>query len=414
VWLAEAAPSQGFGASSLLMSTSMSNRGAVPLSLCALWLCACGASSTSGQAHGVPAEEGTADAGDTPLAHSTGPTLAYVGTAEGPISWFTLEPATGRLTFLKSIDAGLSPTFLAVNPGATHLYAVNEGSAQLAAFAIEPSSGALTFLNRVSTGGDSPAHVSVDPSGRYVMVANYTGGSVRLFPIAADGRLAEPSDSRSTGKWAHMIVSDPLGHFVFVPNKGSDTISQFRLDAVAGRLVPNEVATVATAAGAGPRHLAFHPNGKWVFSINELDDTLSAFAFDNKTGQLDALQTLSTLPPGTDGASNSCAEVVVAPSGNFVYGSNRGHDSIVTFSVEPTSGRLTFLGTTASGGKIPRSFTLSTDGKLMLVANESGNITTFLVDTNSGALLQQQSVEVAHKPQFVGLVTLADTVTRAD
>jgi len=166
------------------------------------------------------------------------------------------------------------------------------------------------------------------------------------------------------------------------------------------------VPSVMTTAGAGPRHLAFHPNGKYAYLIAELNDTLSAYSYDALLGQLTFLESKSTLPAGADGGSNTCAEVVVAPSGKFVYGSNRGHDSIARFSIAADTGKLTFIDTTPSGGGVPRSFTLSRDGMLMLVANESGNVTSFAVDTKSGALTKLLSLEVPQKPQFVGIANL--------
>jgi 6-phosphogluconolactonase len=214
----------------------------------------------------------------------------------------------------------------------------------------------LTFLNRVDSGGGSPAFVAVDHSGRYVLVANYDTGTTRIFPIGADGSLGAPSDNQSPGKNSHMLLPDPANKFAFVMNLGSDTVTQYVFDASKGTLSPNGVPSVMTAKGAGPRHLAFHPNGKYAYLIAELADTMSVYSYDAALGQLTFLQTLSTLPVGVNGASNSCAEVVVAPSGKFVYGSNRGHDSIVTFSIDPMTGKLTFVGTTPSGGNVPRSF----------------------------------------------------------
>jgi 6-phosphogluconolactonase len=166
------------------------------------------------------------------------------------------------------------------------------------------------------------------------------------------------------------------------------------------------VPSVMTAPGAGPRHLAFHPNGKVAYLIAELNDTLSAYSYDATRGQLTFLESKSTLPAGTDGSSNTCAEVVVAPSGKFVYGSNRGHDSIARFSINADTGKLTFMDSTPSGGNVPRSFTLSANGELMLVANESGNVTSFSVNTKSGALTKLLSLDVPQKPQFVGIANL--------
>jgi len=204
-----------------------------------------------------------------------------------------------------------------------------------------------------------------------------------------------------------MILTDRANAFAFVINKGSDTVSQYAFDATKGTLTPNAVPALKTAAGAGPRHLAFHPSNKYAYLINELGDTLSAYAYDSALGQLSLIETKSTLPAGIDGSANTCAEVVVAPSGKFVYGSNRGHDSIVRFSIDEATGKLNFIDTTPSGGMVPRSFTLSRDGTLMLVANESGNVTSFSVDTKTGALTKLISLDVPQKPQFVGIAYLA-------
>ncbi len=345
---------------------------------------------------------------ETPSARSSGdaaePSLArlYVGTSEGPVYVLSIDEHTGALRLVQSVDAGLSPSFLAVDRAGARLFAVNEGSAQVAAYRISAGTGELRFVNRVDSGGQSPAHLALDRSDRFVMVANYGGGNVRVLPVGADGRLGAPVQTRPTGKWAHMIQTDPSNHYVFVANKGADTLSQFLFDPTTGKLVANEKPFVRTAEGAGPRHFAFSPDGKYVFLINELDDTLSSYGFDASKGRLTWLQTLSTLPEGADGAHNTCAEVVVAPSGDFVYGSNRGDDSIATFALDAHSGKLRFLGTTPSGGAVPRSFTLSPDGRWMLVANESGNVTTFAVDVAHGSLRRVRTLPLDGKPQFVG------------
>ncbi|HEY3252592.1 MAG TPA: lactonase family protein, partial [Polyangiaceae bacterium] len=325
----------------------------------------------------------------------------------GQISIFTLDVALGKLTLVKSVAAGNYPSFLAFDPSFAHLYAVNEPDAKVASFSVDPKTGDLKFLNRVDSGGAAPAFVSVDHSGKYVLVANYDAGTTRVFTIGSDGSLGKPSDDKSPGMNSHMILTDPANKFAFVVNKGSDTVSQYAFDASNGSLTPNMVPSVMTAAGAGPRHLAFHPNGKYAYLIAETDDTLSAYAYNATFGQLAFLESKSTLPAGVNGASNTCAEVVVAPSGKFVYGSNRGHDSIVRFSIDAASGKISFIDTTPSGGNVPRSFTLSADGALMLVANESGNVTTFSVDTKTGALKKLLSVDVPQKPQFVGIANLA-------
>jgi 6-phosphogluconolactonase len=352
------------------------------------------------------AGSGTAGSG-TAGASGAGAPFVYVGGTGTDISIYKLDPATGKLTFVKSVAAGTTPSFLAFDPSLTHLFAVNEGSSKVASFKVDPKTGDLTFVSRVDSGGDGPAFVSVDHSGKYVLVANYNSGTTRILPIAADGSLGASTDDKSPGRNSHMILTDPANKFAFVMNLGSNTVSQYVFDVSTGKLTANSVPQVMTAAGAGPRHLAFHPNGKYAYLIAETNDTMSAFSYDATLGRLTSIQTpLSTLPAGTSGANNTCAEVVVAPSGKFVYGSNRGDDSIVTFSIDDTTGKLTFVGTTPCGGTVPRSITLSADGKLLLVANESGDVVSFSVDVATGALAKLLTVKQTNKAQFVGIVTL--------
>lgn len=362
-----------------------------------------GGASAVGGAAGMGGSSGAGMAGAGGTSGGRAP-IVYVGSTNGQISIYGLDSASGKLTFVKSVAAGNYPSFLALDPSLAHLYAVNEPDAKVAAFSVNKQTGDLTFLNRVDAGGATTAYVGVDRGGKFVLVANYDGGNVRILPIAADGHLGDPTNTTATGKLAHMFLTDAANHFAFVMNKGSDTISQFVFDPAQGTLKPNTLASVATAPGAGPRHLAFHPNGKFAFSINENDETVTAFSYNAAVGQLTPMQTLSALPKGVSNPAYTGAEVVVAPSGNFVYGSNRGHDSIVTFAVDPGTGKLTFITTTPSGGNVPRSFTLSADGKLMLVANESGTVVSFSVDVTSGALKFLTSATVPQKPQFVGIV----------
>jgi len=369
---------------------------------------AAGAPSVNGGAAAATSSAGAAQdaAGAAGVMASAPVPIVYVGSTNGQISIFSLDVELGKLTLVKSVAAGNYPSFLAFDPGFAHLYAVNEPDGKVASFAVDSKTGDLTFLNRVDSGGAAPAHISVDRSGKYVLVANYNAGTTRIFSISDDGSLGAKTDDQSPGKNSHMILTDPGNQFAFVMNKGSDTISQYAFDATKGTLTPNEVPSVMTAVGSGPRHLAFHPSGKYAYLIAETDDTLSAYAYDEKLGRLSFLETKSTLPEGADGAANTCAEVVVAPSGKFVYGSNRGHDSITRFSIDTTTGKLTFIDTTPSGGNVPRSFTLSTNGELMLVANESGNVTSFSVNTKTGALTKLLSLDVPQKPQFVGIANL--------
>jgi len=333
--------------------------------------------------------------------------LAYVGSSNGQISIYKVGPALGQLSLLKSIDAGNYPACLAFDPSLSHLYAVNQLDGKVAAFKVDPKNGDLVLLNRVDSGGGAPAFVSVDRTGKYVMVANDTGGTTRIFPTALDGSLGDPSDSKSPGMGSHMILTDPNNKFVFVVNGGSDTISQYAFDAATGTLTPNSVPWVPVPVGSGPGRLAFHPSGKFAYLIAELGGTLTAYSYDGALGQLSAIgPPIATLPAGVAGGSNRGAELGVAPSGNFVYGSNLGDDSIATFAVEAATGKLTLIGTTPSGGNLPRSFSLNLDGSLMLVANESGNVTTFAIDVESGSLTKLRSLDVPQKPKFVGIINL--------
>jgi 6-phosphogluconolactonase len=349
-------------------------------------------------------------AGSGTASERSGAAMVYVGSTDGEISLYSLDAKLGQLSLVKSIDAGSYPSFIAFGPSHAHAYAVNEPDGTLASFSVDAKTGDLTFLNRVSSGGDGPAFVTVDRSGRYVMAANYGGGTTRIFSLAADGSLGRATDDKAPGAKTHMIITDPANRFAFVMNLGSDTIVQYAFDAAHGTLRPNAVPSLTTAKGAGPRHMAFHPSGKFAYVINELDQTLSTYSYAPARGQLTWLQTLSTLASGASGTDVTSAEVAVAPSGNFVYGSNRsptpGASNIATFAVDAATGKLRLLGNTPSGGDAPRSFALSGDGKLMLVANESGNVVSFAVDVASGALHELRRIDVPPKPQFVGIVSL--------
>lgn len=364
-----------------------------------------GGASPSGGAGG-----GTSEPVGTPY--------VYVGSYANAIHVFELDRDTGALTARGApVSAPPSPSFLAVAPDARHLFAVNEadnvdgtGSGAVSAFSVDAGTGALTFLNRVSSQGAGPAHVSTDRSGRFVFVANYNGGSVAVFPVSDDGRLGAAVDTEAHGGGAqsHAVVVDPSNRYLFVPNKGLSNVAQYRFDATTGALTPGSPAALALPSGAGSRHLAFHPSLPYAYLINELDDTLSALAFDAAAGTLSVLQTLSTLPDGVDGGDNSGAEVQVAPSGSFVYGSNRGHDSIVIYSVDAATGRLTLVGHQPTGGSTPRSFHIEASGEYMLVANQSSNeVVTFRVDRATGGLSELGAVDVP-SPAFVGAAYVAE------
>ena len=343
--------------------------------------------------------------------------LVFIGTYTGARSQgiyvSRLDGATGKLSAPELAAATPNPSFLALHPNRRWLYAVSEigdfegrKTGAVAAFLVAPDTGRLTPLNQRPSGGAGPCHVSVDATGKCALVANYGSGSVAALPINPDGRLGEPGSviqhrgssvnpQRQQGPHAHQIVTDAANRFAFVCDLGLDQILSYRLDAARASLTPNDPPFASVKAGAGPRHLAFRPNGRFAYVINELNSTITAFACDAKRGTLKELQTLATLPDDFKGAS-STAEIEVHPSGRFVYGSNRGHDTIVVFAVDPASGKLTFVERQPTQGKTPRCFAIDPTGRFLLAANQdSDSIVVFAVDARSGRLKPTgQPVEV--------------------
>jgi 6-phosphogluconolactonase len=331
----------------------------------------------------------------------------YVAGYHTTISCFELDPATGALKPLSTSDGGKSPTYLAWSPSRKYLYAVHEAApGRIAAFAISGKDGALTKINDASSAGNGPCHVSVHPSGKWVFSANYGSGTIGVLPVKPDGGVGEPLEKLAPGKNAHQIITDASGRFVFVPCLGSNHVAQYVFDEAAGKLTPNDPPTVATAQGAGPRHLCFHPSKRFAYLINELDSTLTSFAYDAAKGLLSAPETLPTLPAGTT-VKSSTAHVLAAPSGKFVYGSNRGHDSLVIYGVNAETGRLGLVGHENGGGevKVPRDFTLDLTGQYLLSASQKGDLLiVFRCDAERGTLTKLQTVKVAPAPAFVGVM----------
>jgi 6-phosphogluconolactonase len=371
-------------------------------------------SSGAGNAGVGGSSAGTAGSGGAGGAPGTERAFAYVGSWENAIYVYSLDLASGALSARGGpVDATPSPSFLAFAPDGGHLYAVNEadnvdgtGAGAVSAFRVDAATGGLVFQNRVSSGGAGPAHVAVDGSGKFVFVANYNGGNFSVLPIGGDGTLgaALATQAQGGGAQTHEVVLDASNRFLFVVNKGRSDVAQYRFDAATGALTPNAPAELDLAQGAGSRHLAFHPTLPYAYVVNELDDTVSVAAFDTNLGTLSAVQTLSTLPSGVNGGQNSGAEIQVAPSGRFVYASNRGNDSIVIYSVDAGTGRLTLVGHQPTGGLTPRSFHLERRGELMLVANQdSDEVVTFRVDTTAGTLTELSSVTVP-SPAYVGVL----------
>jgi 6-phosphogluconolactonase len=291
-----------------------------------------------------------------------------------------------------------------MHPSRRFLYAVGEvdrfggqKGGLLSAFAIDPQSGTLTLLNQQSTRGPGPCHVAVDRTGRWALVANYSGGSVACLPIQPDGRLGEATGfvqhkgssvnpQRQQGPHAHAAYFDAAGGVVFVPDLGLDKVMIYRFDAHKGRLTPGSPPWVAMAPGAGPRHMAFHPNGRFAYVINEIDSTVTALAYDAARGALEPIQSVSTLPEGFHGKSTT-AEVAVHPSGKLLYGSNRGHDSIAAFAIDAQTGKLRLIGHESTQGKTPRNFAIDPTGSYLLAANQdSDNVVVFRIDAQSGKL----------------------------
>jgi len=387
-------------------------------------------------------------------AAAKGPLMAYVGTFSSPlrdmlptqvdlppgngrgIHLFQVNRTTGALTPSGVYELGTSPSCLALNPAGTRLYSANEtdrvGDAKegtVSAFAINRADGQLKLLNTVRSGGAGPTYVSLHPSGRFLLVANYFGGSVAVLPILADGRLGEASDVKNdAGKigptkathappgsfafsghdrtHAHMIEADRSGRFVLHIDLGLDQIFVWKFDAQKGVLTPNDPPAISLPPGDGPRHFHFHPNGRWFYSIQEEGSTVVLFDYDPATGRLTARQSISTLPPGFAG-SNFCSEILVSADGRFVYAGNRLHDSIGIFSVGK-NGELTYLGEEWTRGNYPRSFNFDPTGQFLYCCNQRGdNLAVFRVDKQTGGLKFTGHYSAVGNPSIIVFLDLA-------
>lgn len=361
------------------------------------------------------------------------PLIAYVGTFSSPlrdvlptqvdlppgngqgIHLFQIDRASGAMTAAGIVEMGTSPSCLALNFAGNRLYSANETDragdnkqGTVSAFAINQTDGKLELLNTVRSGGAGPTYVSVHPGGKFLLVANYFGGSIAVLPILADGQLGEATDIKNdSGKigparatnaprgsfafsghdrtHAHMIQADPSGRFVLHADLGLDQIFVWRFDEQKGLLIPNDPPSASLPSGDGPRHFHFHPNGRWLYSIQEEASTVALFDYDSKTGRLTSRQTVSTLPPGFAG-SNFCSEILVTADGRFVYVGNRLHDSIGIFSVA-ANGELTYVEETWTRGNYPRSFNFDPTGQFLYCCNQRGdNVAAFRVNRNTGGL----------------------------
>jgi len=364
-----------------------------------------------GHAADAPFHRDATSDSSTPSDASGSTHLVAYGSGYGPnIVAYSVSAATGALAVIQSQAAfGTSPSFLAVNPALTRLYAVDENTTgRVGSYSIDPTSGDVTFLNAVSSGGAGPPFVSVDATGKWVFVANYGDGTVSVLPVQADGSLGAATTTLTVGANAHMMAPDPSNRFIFVPCLGADYIAQFTFDAATGALMPNPTAPhVMAAAGAGPRHIAFHPNGKFAYVINETNSTLATYAFDAAAGTLGLLGTKSTVPPGFSG-TNTAAEVHVHPTGAWLLASNRGADDIAVFPVDAATGSLGSPTFTPAGGMTPRDFTIAPGGTLVYAANQTtGNIVPFIFNPATGVLSTTASPALVPSASFIGVINLA-------
>ena len=357
-------------------------------------------------------------AADTTGAQST---YVYIGTntttttISRGIYVFRLD-ADGTSTPVELAAEVKNPTFLAVAPDHKHLYAVNEISdfqgkkmGGVSAFSSNPTSASLTLINQQPSGGVGPCHLCISPDGKYVATANYGNGSIALLPVKPDGSLTSPTSviqhhgssinpQRQSGPHAHSVNFDPAGHYLLAADLGLDQIKSYRLNATTDTLEPNDPPFATVAPGSGPRHLAFHPNGKFAYVASEMGNTVTAFKYDAQKGALTEIQTTSTIPAGYS-EKTFAAEVRVHPSGRFVYVSNRGHDSIAIFSVDPKTGQLSAAGYEPVGGKWPRHFNIDPSGRWLIAANQnSNNVVLFRIDTETGQLQQTGDIHDAGKP----------------
>jgi 6-phosphogluconolactonase len=332
--------------------------------------------------------------------------IVYIGTYTGETSQgiyaFRFDDTSGGLTPLGLAAETPSPSFLTSSANGRVVFAVNElqsfrgaASGSVTSFAVDPVTARLTEISVQPTRGAGPCHLALDRTGRYLAVANYGGGNFALFPVGADGRLqaatgvvagdeSEPGPSTPAVRLGHMVGFDAHNRFLLAADKGLDRVLVYRFDASKGSLTPNRPPAATLPRGSGPRHFAFHPNGKWLFAISELAATITTFAWDQASGRLTAGGSVSTRP--ADVTTGSTAEIAVHPSGRFVYGSNRGHDSIVVFRVDE-GGALTLVQYESTRGQTPRHFALDPTGRWLIAANQqSGTLAVFSIDQNTGRL----------------------------
>ena len=345
--------------------------------------------------------------------------LVFVGTYTEPILFGTgkvlrgkgrgiyiygLDGNSGKMELIRVVERIRNPSYLAFGPGNRSLYAVNElkrcegsDSGALSSFSFDREAVNLDFMNMRLTRGTDPCHVATDRRGKFAAVANFMSGSIAVFPVLDDGSLGEASSFiehhgssidplRQGGPHAHSINFDPSNAFMFVPDLGMDKVVAYRFDEKRGTLQLDEERCVPLSAGAGPRHLEFHPSGRYAYVVNELDSTITAYGFDAGRVALSARQSVSTLPEGFSGRS-TCADIHISPKGDYLYASNRGHDSIARFKIDAGDGTLSAMACEPTRGKTPRNFAIDGGGRYLLAGNQdSDSITVFRIDEATGRL----------------------------
>jgi 6-phosphogluconolactonase len=343
--------------------------------------------------------------------------IVYIGTYTNTgkskgIYAYSFDPGSGKLTEIGLAGEATNPSFLAIHPNRKFLYAVSEvsgggpSSGAIRSFSIDPKTAKLTPMNQVPSHGNGPCYVSVDKTGKTALVANYGSGSAALMPIKADGSLGEVTSfdqregkgadpKRQSSPHAHSIFASPDNRFALSADLGLDRVYIYKLDPVADKLTANDPPFATTKPGGGPRHFDFHPNGKFVYVIQEMGSAITAFSWDKTRGAMAELQTVSTLPADFKGES-TCADIHVHRSGKFLYGSNRGHDSIAVFAVDPKEGTLKLVDHTSTQGKVPRNFGIDPTGNFLIAANQNtNNIVVFRIDQKTGKLTPTgQNLEV--------------------
>jgi len=362
-----------------------------------------------------------------PSAHAQ-ESLVYIGTYTGARSKGVyvarFDSASGKAGPPELAAEAPNPSFLALHPNQKFLYAANEvgdfsgkKSGAVSAFLIDSHTGRLTALNQQPSGGDGPCHLAVDRTGKSVLVANYGGGSVEALPIKPDGSLDTPTTfiqhhgssvdrQRQEGPHAHFIATDPANRFALACDLGLDKVVVYKFDPANSSLLANDPPAASLPPGSGPRHLAFHPGGRFAYVINEMKCTMTALTYDPERGELKELQTLSTLPEGESPRPDfSTAEVEAHPAGKFLYGSNRGHNSMVTFGIDGKTGKLTRLENVSTQGKTPRSFGIDPTGRYLLAANQdSDNVVVFRIDEMTGHLAATENTVQVGTPVCVKFV----------